>query len=397
MSARTSPLLHREAFERNVLVALGLGAAAGVAQLGAATLLAGLGVPLPVFPDGTVGALFGLPVAALLAAVQACVAGDRMDRLLLRLGAVLLVPLPFAASASPMWKLALSGALAGPLMVQGQLCDRGERGQIGAERPGRGSFLLAALATALLAPIGVLVARVLAWRLGELGAPMLLVAAFSGAVVALFVALGSIPAHLGLAPDPEGNRLVHLLPRASGELRRLLARALELYRRCSQGLAALPREPDREALAQTVSAIAGEIADLGEQWVKLAPLWDAVGGADTEHEIARLEHALTQATDEVARAQLALALQSHRRERSQSAELRRRQERMLARLEAEVALLGAANLALVQARTGDAQNGRTELGALAQNLNAMLSAEQDAALLADARAEVGAPTGVSSP
>lgn len=391
MSATASPLLHREAFERNVLVAIGIGAAAGAAQLGLCAALGWMGVRLPAFPQDTVGAVFGLPAAAIVAAVLTCAAGDKADRTLLRLGTVLLTPLPFLFAADPVWKLALAGAIAGPLMVQAQLCERGERGQIGAERPGRVSFVLAGIATALLAPLGVLIARVLAWRLVDLAAPSPLVAAFSGAVIALFVAIGSLPAHLGLSPDPAGLRLAELLPRAHGEVRRILERALELYRRCSLGLASLPREPERETLAQTVSSIAGEIAELGERLVKLEPLWGEVGGADTEQEIARLERALERATDPVARAQLGLALDSHRRERSQAVELNRRRERIVARLEAEVALLGSANLALVQARTGEAQNGRAELGALAQSLNAMLRKEQDAAELADARAEVSAP------
>jgi hypothetical protein len=275
-------------------------------------------------------------------------------------------------------------------MVQGQVCDRGERGQVGADRPGKGSFALAALATALLVPAGVAIAQILAWRLADFDTPPFLVAAFSGAVVALFAVLGSLPAHLGLKPDPANVRLLQLLPRTQGELRRLLDRALELYRRCSQGLAALPREPSREHLAETISSIGGEIAQGFERLVQLEPLWAQVGGDDTDQEIARLTRAKESASDPVARTQLAVALESHLRERDQASELLRRRERIVARLEAEVALLGSANLALVQARTGEAQVGGATLGALAQRLSTGLRQEHEAAALADARAHAQA-------
>jgi hypothetical protein len=390
MSASPLPLVHREAFERNALFALGAGALAGGLQLALATVSGWVGLGLPAFPEGTVGALLGLPALALGAAVLACVAGDRTDRALLGLGALALVPAPFLFEVPPVWKLALSGAIAGLLMVQAQVCDRGQRGLVGADRPGRGSFALAALATALLVPAGVATAQVIAWRLTDFGTPPLLLAAFSGAVVALFAALGSLPAHLGLAPDPASVRLLQLLPRTRGELRRLLARTLELYRRCAQGLAALPREPSRESLAEAISRIGTEIADGFERLVQLEPLWAQVGGEDTDQEIARLTRAREAASDPLARAQLGVALESHQRERAQASELLRRRERIVARLEAEVALLGSANLALVQARTGEAQVGGATLGALAQRLSTGLRQEHEAAALADARAHAQA-------
>jgi hypothetical protein len=139
-------------------------------------------------------------------------------------------------------------------------------------------------------------------------------------------------------------------------------------------------------LAETISSIGGEIACGFERLVQLEPLWAQVGGDDTDQEIARLTRAKESASDPVARAQLAVALESHLRERDQASELKRRRERIVARLEAEVALLGKANLALVQVRTGEAQVGGATLGELAQRLSAGLNPEHEAAVLADARA-----------
>lgn len=390
MSAAPLPLVHREAFERNALLALGAGACAGIVHLALSTALAWVGVVLPAFPEGTVGAALGLPALAVVAAVLGCLSGDRTDRALLLLGTLALVPLPFLFTVPAVWKLALAGALAGPLMVQAQVCDRGERGLVDAERPGKISFALASIATALLVPAGVAIAKILAWRLLDFGTPSILLGAFSGAVVALFVALGALPAHVGLAPDPASARLGQLLPRAQGDLRRLLERARELYRRCSVGLASLPREPSRESLAETVGEIGLEIAALAEKLVKLEPLWAQVGGADTEQEIARLERALEKAGDPLARTQLMLALDAHRKERTQAKELLHRKERLVARLEAEVALLGSANLALVQARTGEAQATGVELGTLAQRLSLALRQEHESVALSDARAQTAA-------
>jgi len=391
MSASPLPLVHRESFERNALLALGAGACAGIVHLALSSTLAWVGVVLPTFPEGTVGAPLGLPALALVAAVLGCLSGDRTDRALLLLGALALVPLPFLFTVPAVWKLALAGAIAGPLMVQAQVCERGERGLVDAERPGGASFALASVATALLLPAGVAIAQILAWRLVDFGTPSILLGAFCGAVVALFVALGSLPAHVGLAPDPASARLGALLPKATGDLRRLLERARELYRRCSLGLSSLPREPSRESLAETVGTIGLEIAELAEKLVKLEPLWAQVGGADTEAEIARLERTLEKVTDPVARSQLLLALASHRREQDQAKELVLRRERIVARLEAEVAMLGSANLALVQARTGEAQATGVELGTLAQRLSVTLRQEHEAAALSDARAHAAAP------
>lgn len=392
MSESGPSFLHPSSFERNVLTAMAVAVAVGCAHV----ILTGI-FGLPSFPDGTTGAVTGLPALVLLATVLTCAAGDRTDRMMLRLASLLAIPMPFLWHAAPVWKLALAGAIAGPLMVQAQLCERGERGQIGSDRPGRWSFALAALASAVLAPIGVAVAQILAWRLDDLAAPPVILGPLSAAVIALFVAIGALPAHLGLAPDPAGGRLNALLARADGDLRRLVQRALESYGRCSQGLAALPREPAREALARTVGGIATEIADLGERFLKLEPVWGQVGGADTEQEIARLVKVRARSTDPVARAQLALAIQSHEEERAHAAELARRRERLVARIEAEVALLGSANLALIQARTGEAQNGRVELGTIAKQLETMLHQERDGAQLEDARAEVSVDVGSERP
>jgi hypothetical protein len=233
----------------------------------------------------------------------------------------------------------------------------------------------------------VAVAQILAWRLQDFAAPWAIVGPLSGAVVALFTAIGALPGHLGLAPDPAASRLEALLGRADGDLRRIVLRALELYRRCSTGLSALPREPAREVLSRTVAQIAEEIAELGERVLGLEPIWAQVGGEDSEAEIARLEKLLVRTADPVARAQLGLAIKSYRGERDEALALSRRRERLVARMEAEVALLGSANLALVQARTGEAQNGKVELGSLVSQLETMLGREADEAALGDARAE----------
>jgi hypothetical protein len=148
-------LQHREAFERNVTRALAAGAGAGVLAFLAHSLK--LEVPLSFL--------------ALVATSLACVRGDRFDRMLLIGLSVVLPAVPWLFGFSAAWTVALAGAAAGALMVKARLAERGEEGNVGADRPGPLHYAGTALATGGLAVAGTEVAKILSSRLQDLATP----------------------------------------------------------------------------------------------------------------------------------------------------------------------------------------------------------------------------------
>ena len=222
-----SPVLqlhHRESFERNVARIVGAGAIAGALHALA----------------GRAGLAFPLPTLVLTAAVLAAAGGDRWDRGLLVVLGVVLPALPHAFGLNAAWTLGLAGALTGGLLVRAHLCQRGVDGGVADSRPTQLHLALGALAAAALTLAGWQVAQVLGLRLEELETPGPLVGVVTGAVLALFVGLSSLAAHVGLTPDPVEARAAELLPRLSSVLHEPVSRALSTYRSCGTLLATLP-------------------------------------------------------------------------------------------------------------------------------------------------------------
>ncbi len=361
-------LHHREVFEKNVARALLAGAAAGCAQL----LFARVHVPVP------------LAYLATAAAALACVRGDKWDRALLGVLCVGLTAVPWLLGLAPLWTLAVSGAVAGALMVRARLSARGEEGQVGDNRPGPLHYAVTAGLTGALACGGAQVVRILGARLVEVQTPALLAAAVNGAGLALFVALGSIAAHLALRPDPVEARCEELLPQLSGELQTLASRLLSLYRQCGASLAQLPRQPAREELARTLSRMTREAVELASEWTGVEAELEQNAHRELTEQIRDLEASAARAQDLVARRQLTIAAASLKEELTRVAELALRRERILAKLKSEVALLDRARIALLGMRSGHAQLKAAELSALARKLGALASAQGVEARMADA-------------
>src|SRR5262245_7819772 len=150
------------------------------------------------------GQLHVLPLSyvAIAAAAVALARGDKMDRLLLIGLGVILPAIPWALGLSFAWTVALAGAAAGGLMVRSHLCELGEEGSVASGRPGALNYALGAVLTGGLAVAGMEVARALGARLADISTPSLLLTLFGGLVMALFVSIGSLGAHLAVKPDP---------------------------------------------------------------------------------------------------------------------------------------------------------------------------------------------------
>lgn len=375
-SSAVLQLHHRGSFERNVGRALVAGAAAGALHLG----LTASGLALP------------LAYVVCAATCLAFARGDRADRLLISGLGLVLPGLGWWMGVSAGWAAALGGAAAGLVMVRATRCERGEEGQLGVDRPGALNYALAAAATSGLTLVGLEVVRVLAIRLAGISTPSALAALTTGAVLALFVALGSLPAHVALRRDPVEARCEELLPQLAGEFRALAARALGLYRTCGAALARLPRHPAREELARTLSQMTRGAVELASEWTGVEHELEERTHAQLEREISDLEKSARECSDELARQQLLSAAESLREEQVQVGELRLRRERILARLKAEVALLERARVALIGLRSGQAQLLAAELAAIARRFASLSRLQSDEARLADAVATGAALT-----
>jgi uncharacterized protein YukE len=358
-------LQQREAFERNVTRALAAGAGAGVLAFVAQR------VHLPV----------PLSFLALVATSLACVRGDKLDRLILTGLSVVLPATPWLFGFSAAWTVALAGAAAGALMVKARLAERGEEGNVGADRPGALHYAGAALATGGLALAGTEVAKILSARLTDVSTPMLINFAVSGVVIALFAGIGSLASHVALKADPVEARVEELLPSLSGEFATQITRALSLYRQAGSQLAALPRDAAREELARTLQKLTKDAAELAGEWAGVEAQVHENAHADLQKEIEELTRSAKAARDAVARQQLEGAARSLKEELGRLGELRLKRERVLARLKSQVALLERARVALIGMRSTHATVRAAEMAAVSRKLNALALSQGDEAKL----------------
>ncbi len=405
-STATLQLHHRETFERNVtrsLIAGGVAGAVHFLSAQAANLAASvLGTaPTQLFPAPDLLQFLPLSYATIAGVAVATARGDKLDRLMLVALGVVLPAVPWLFGVSAAWTVGLAAAAAGALMVRSHLSDRGEEGNVGGGRPGILNYLLGAGLTGGLAVAGVQVARALSFRMEDFSTPPLIAAVLAGVVLALFVGLGSIAAHVALSADPVEARCEEVIPQLSGELKSLASRALTLYQQCGKSLAALPREPAREEMARTLGLMTREAVDLAAEWSGLETQLQSGAVQDLSAQQAELESSIQTARDPVARQQLQLAASAIREEMQHLDELSLQRERVVAKLKAEVALLERARVALIGMRSGQMQLKAAELSALARKFNSLSSLQVAEARLAGAvatSAELEAqPLAVSSP
>ncbi len=361
-------LQQRDVFERNVTRSLLAGAGAGVV----AWLTAKLQVPVP------------LSFLAIASMGLACVRGDKLDRLLLMGASVLLPALPWLFGFTQGWTVGLAGAVAGAVVVKSRLSEYGEEGSVGSSRPGVAHYVATAGATAGLSVAGLKVAEILSSRMTDAATPMLLNAAVSGTIIALFAGLGSLASHVALKADPVEARGDEVLPTLQGEFAEQLTKAMGLYRQCGRQLAELPREPAREELARTVSKLTKDGVDLAGEWAGVEAQLHDDAHRNLEKEIAELTDSANKARDAVAKKQLELAASSLQEELERLGEMKLKRERVLAKLKSQIALLERARVALIGMRSSHATVRAAEMSAVARKLNALATAQADEAKLAHA-------------
>lgn len=358
-------LQQREVFERNVTRSLLAGAAAGVVAW--------------LVTRNAASAYFPIVGMAL-----ACVRGRKLDRVLLMGASVLLPALPWLFGLTQGWTVAMAGAVAGALVVKGRLAEYGDEHSVGASRPGIGHYVATASATAGLSVAGLKVAEILALRLQDVHTPMLLTAAVSGTIIALFAGLGSLASHIALKADPVEARGDEVLPTLDGEFAAQLDRAMGVYRQCGRQLAELPREPAREELARTVGKLTKDAIELAGEWAGVESNLHDDAHRDLKKEIDELTQSAKKARDAVAKKQLEAAAASLEEELERLGEMRLKRERVLAKLKSQVALLERARVALIGMRSSHATVRAAEMSAVARKLNALATAQADEARLAHA-------------
>lgn len=364
MAPATSPALleNRDTLERNLGRALGFGALAGGLHL----LLRG--VPLGCL--AVMGAVFG------------CVWGATWDRRLLTALALLGSGLSYLLGLEGAWPLAVAGAVGGALMVRAHLCDVSSA-PTRADHAVALRYSLGVFSGAALAVAGGVIAKTLGDALLATQAPGLLASAFSGAVMALFVALASIAAHLTF-----GGGTTRTLPAGvEGELYELASRALRLHAQCGELVRRVPTDPARDELARALDSLTDDGLELASEWSSLETLRGELRAARLPQQVEALARDAAATSDAVTRTQLLTAAQTLGEQLIQLDALELRRERVLAKLRANVALLESARLSLSALTSSRAQLRVAELSVLARRLQTLVSHQVDEADANDSAAE----------
>jgi hypothetical protein len=376
VSTAVLQLHHREAFEGTATRALAAGALAGLLHL---ALGASPGLPLPPGVPLLAPALAAVALAALLPLAASGPRAPLVGLLALALlaAALPLPPLARALGLAPGWAAALGGAGAGLLLVRARArVTGGAAGELpGAPRTRGLHQAVGAGLGAALAPLGaLLVVPPLAARLEALATPPPLLAAASGAALALLLVLPALAAHLALVPDPVEARGAALLPTLPGELHALTARALARYRQCGATLAALPPAPGHAELAQALGRLTGEALELASAWAGVEAQLGTGAREGLSTERRALGARAAGEADALARAQLLVAAEALREEEERLAELEVGRARTHARLHALAAHLDRARVALVGLRGARAEVHAAQLSALARRVHGLASA-----------------------
>jgi hypothetical protein len=359
-------LEQREIFERNVTRSLVAGLAAGAG----AYMAQKVGIPTP------------LTYVTLLATVAAFARGKLSNRAMLVTAATAVLAIPWFLGVTQLWKIALAGAAAGIFLVQCLVSERGTEGSLATHRPGLGHYIATALAAAGLTLAGSEVAKIISVRLVDLQTPMLLNAAVSGLIIALFASLASIVSHVALKADPVAARVEALIPELSPEFSKQMEKALALYMHCGKQLNELPREPAREELAKTLKTVVSEAAELGSQWSGVEAQLQDDATTSLQLQIDELTASANEARDGVARQQLQGAARSLKEELGRLSEIKFKRERVLAKLKSQVALLERAKVSLIGMRSSHATVRAAEMSAVSRRLSALAQGQSDESRLA---------------
>ncbi|MDY7226386.1 hypothetical protein [Hyalangium rubrum] len=337
-------LLHREDFEGRTLRALAGGAAVGVVA--------------------ALGERFGIPINPGFAVVAAALAGARPVlgySAALRLSLAVLPTLPYFFDGTAPVPQAFSGAIAAGLV--------GWIGQ-GGERFGKPSEIIAgAVASGALVPLGMYVQQVMDARFFPNGG--LLGALLGFTAVALFWSVGTLASHVTFHVDPVESRGGVLENTLSGEALELVGRTLTLYRQCRSVAMKMAPGAGRNELVEVLRKMAREAFTLAESHAGLTAQLQSVAQGDVDAQVKDLRTRAAAAEDPVAKRQLELAASSLGEELNRLNTLSRKQERLLAQLHAQVALMERARVSLVGAAGTEASAKGAQAAHLAKRLAAL--------------------------
>lgn len=358
--------LHREEFESRTLRALGGAACVGIL----AAVAQRLHFPLE---------------AGYFAVVAAALAGTQVARrhaMGLRLALVALPAVPFFFDTPEPIPQSLAGAIAAALVAW--------LGSSGRDEPGR-PFPVAASAAAagVLVPLSLHVQQVLEARL--LGTRGLLPVLAGFLVVALFWAIGTLPANMVVELDAVEARGRLLADSLKGEARDLAARALGLYRQCKASVLGMPASPGRLELQGVVEKMAADSFSLAEAHAGLEAQLGSVVANDVDAQVRELRSRAAATQDSVARRQLELAASSLGEELNHLDALARRRERLLAQLHAQVALLERARVSFIGVQGSELGAKGAQAAQLARRLKSL--GEDSAAPVSGDAAPVAPPQG----
>lgn len=339
-------LLNREDFETRTLRALLGGAGAGVLAAMAHTL------HVPVQP-------------AYFAVVGAAMAAVKPPRgfwgLALRAGLVVLPMFPFFYARAPLSQGLAAAIAAGLVTWAGQ-------GQEETASPPR--VAASAVVAGALVPVGMYVAAVMEARL--FGGVSNLVSAVLGlTAVALFWGIGTLPAHVRVHTDAVEARGDSLVGSLRGEATTLVERALGLYRQCKGLAGKLAPSAGRTELSGALEKMTREVFSLAEVHSGLEAQLQSVVQGDVDQQVKDLKARAAATADAVARRQLELAASSLGEELNHLDSLRRRKERLLAQLHAQVALLERARVSLVGVQGREVGDKGAQAAELAKRLAAL--------------------------
>ncbi|MCP3099230.1 hypothetical protein LZ198_10145 [Myxococcus sp. K15C18031901] len=348
--------LHREEFESRTLRALMGGAGMGVL----AALLGRVWDPLFLAPRAHLSlepGYFAVVAAALVGA--RAVPGYNLG---LRAALAVLPAFPFFFGAPEPLPQSVAACIAAALVAW-----LGHGGQT-ANRPA--AVAASAAAAGVLTPLGLYVQQVLdAHFLGGTG---LLSGLVGYLCVALFWAIGTLPANVTLHTDTVEARGLQLGDAIKeGEAHELTQRALGLYRHCKTAVLRMPSSPGRSELLGVLEKMASESFSLAEAHAALTAQLDSVVANDVDAQVKELRARAAATQDTVARRQLELAASSLGEELNHLDALTRKRERLLAQLHAQVAMLERARVSFIGAQGHELGSKGEQAAHLARRLKSL--------------------------
>lgn len=345
-------------------------------------LLAGAGTAmlLTLFPFPAVFVSLTVLAAAVLSVTAFM--GDRLDRVLLSLPALSLPAFSWLP-ANPTWQLALAGACAGLLWIQGERCRLRYEVPLSPPLPGAMHFLASAAATAGLTVWGTWVGAGLAGALTAGGAPVRLAAVTAGITLALFVALGRLVAHVGRQEDPLLTRVRQLLSQLPADASALVQRARCAHEAAQAVLADLEDASTRDTWARGLHRAMQSLVDRAVDLTRL-PSPDGTLCRRQRLEREALAQRLARTDDPLTRIQLGQALEAMEHEARGREALHLARERTLAQLHAGAALMEQGQLALQRTRHALASERADALASASRHLRALAALDPGPAIATDA-------------